>query len=73
MFVQYKKMNELENLREELSKVSDNLALIAEKVQLIGEMCAQLKKVLVELADEQRTCREELSEAAGKMIASSWF
>ena len=57
----------------ELRELKATVKVIAEKVQLVGEMCAQLKKVLVELAEEQKDCREELAEASGNIAECSWF
>ena len=63
----------MSEVNKDIEELKTSVAEVAEKVQLIGEMCAQLKKILVEIAEEQKRCREELAEASGTIAESSWF
>ena len=57
----------------EVEKLTKALNTLNDLVQKIGEQNFQLKEVVVALADGQKEYREEVSEAMGNIVESTWF
>ena len=57
----------------EVEKLTKALNTLTDLVQKIGEQNFQLKEVVVALADGQKEYREEVSEAMGNIVESTWF
>ena len=57
----------------EVEKLTKALNTLTDMVQKIGEQNFQLKEVVVALADGQKEYREEVSEAMGNIVESTWF
>ena len=57
----------------EVEKLTKALNTLTDMVQKIGEQNYQLKEVVVALADGQKEYREEVSEAMGNIVESTWF